>query len=122
MNRRNLALLILVSISIPLIVGFCWIFRPKGYIENPAEVDTSWVGKVNDILKEAEPHVPINDSNRASLAFARIFLYKNGTEQLVNLTRASSEPYGFIDYLEELLSKVNALKNASITWEYAEKV
>jgi len=121
MKRLILALFILVSVSIPLLIGFYWINRPKGYIEKPTEVDTSWVGKVNDSLKEAGTY-PLNNNSYYLLAFTRVLLYENGTEQLVNVTGESSESSEFIAYLENLLSQVNALKNASVTREFAEKV
>lgn len=108
--KRHIFLLLLISLSLSAFMVYYWV------IQQPRELDTSWITTVNQFLEDSKPYP---EGNISDLVLSRIYLFENGTDQLVVGTSAKNE---FVIYLENLLLRVNKQKNDSITEVFVDKM
>ena len=87
-----------------LVVEYYW-------LNQPSQVDTSWIAKINNYVEEAKPY-PTPTNENYVLNMYLIYLHENGTDQLINYTSTKTE---FVLYLESLISQAHEQPNKLIT-------
>jgi hypothetical protein len=110
MNRK-IIVLIIVTLGISIIAGTFWVSQQHD------ELDTSWIDTVTQFLEEAKPY-PNPDGGYYLLSRVQIYLYENGTDQLVLFTGESD----FTVYLENLMRRASRQKNAPVSKAFIDEV
>jgi hypothetical protein len=80
----------------------------------PAEVDTSWISTVEQMIENAKPYPPNNSSQVSNPEYLNVYLQENGTSQLIYYGTGSD----LSDYLDQLLESVNLEKNHRVSEVY----
>jgi len=117
-NRAKTVLITLILVAASLTVYFSLYLKAYTLTGLPiTERDTSWISKVNSLLEESKPYP--DEYTKPPIIWFHIYLYENGTEQLVDAGEADNE---FVVYLQDLLLRVDGQRNISITQEFVNKV
>jgi hypothetical protein len=117
-NRAKTVLITLILVGASLTVYFSLYLKTYVPAGLPiTERDTSWISKVNSLLEESKPYP--DEYTKPPIIWFHIYLYENGTEQLVDAGEADNE---FVVYLQDLLLRVDGQRNSSITQEFVNKV
>lgn len=116
LKRKFIIPSILISvgiISVALIV-ICQTTIP------PAEVDTSWISTVEQMIENAKPYPPNNSSlsHPANPEYLNVYLQENGTSRLIYYGNGGE----LSDYLNQLLESANLEKNHRVGELYISKV
>lgn len=105
LKRKFIILSILISVGIisVVLVAVCQTTRP------PAEVDTSWISTVEQMIENAKPYPPDNSSLSPPgyPEYLNVYLQENGTSRLIYYGTGSE----LSDYLDQLLESVNVEEN-----------
>ena len=92
----------------------------------PAEVDTSWISTVEQMIENAKPYPPNNSSQVSNPEYLNVYLQENGTSQLIYYGTSQLIYYGtgsdLSDYLDQLLESVNLEKNHRVSEVYISNV
>jgi hypothetical protein len=84
----------------------------------PAEVDTSWISTVEQMIENAKPYPPNNSSLISNPEYLNVYLQENGTSQLIYYGTGSD----LSDYLDQLLESVNLEKNHRVSEVYISNI
>jgi hypothetical protein len=84
-RRLILSILVLVLICTSFVIGFNWVtshLQMQSSYVSPTLVDISWVETVNNMIENYNPYPNTTDPG-VFLAYCRLYLAENGTENLV---------------------------------------
>jgi len=119
-RRLILSILVLVLICTSFVIGFNWVtshLQMQSSYVSPTLIDISWVETVNNMIENYNPCSNTTDPG-VFLAYCRLYLAENGTENLVYY----GNPDTLGGYLTDLLRRINVQKMSSVTEEFLDNV
>ncbi len=122
MKRFVLGAALLVLVVASGVIGFNWVNTETSVsttIQQSAyAIDVSWIPTVNDFLEEAKPY-PDTEPFNYLLAMQHIYLWENGTRQIVTWAGRND---AFCSYMENLLLQVNRHLTLNVTEEFMDEL